>query len=208
VGLRACGLAGLLKAQGARLERRGEAPNLQKPPREELKPQARWRAKGRECVRENTPVLFHNPSVVGASQSPPKTCGRAAARRSKANTVTPRAQSRREDCSVADAAATVLLLLPLHLSSVESLSRNSPTPHAEHRKSAQAGGLLLVSLHRPPAAIPAFHRDTGILSGWGARNHRTHSACQQAWRPGSVGGRGEARGGEGRAAPLLQSKQL
>lgn len=77
-GVWACGLAGLLKAQGARLERRGEAPNLQKPPREELKPQARWRAKGRECVRENTPVLFHNPSVVGASQSPPKTCGCAA----------------------------------------------------------------------------------------------------------------------------------
>jgi hypothetical protein len=56
---------------------------------------------------------------------------RAAARRSKANTVTPRAQSRREDCSVAAAVATVLLLLllllllPLHLSSVESLSRNS-----------------------------------------------------------------------------------
>jgi hypothetical protein len=57
------------------------------------------------------------------------------------------------------------------------------------------GGLLLVSLHRPPAAIPAFHRDTGILSGWGARNPPTHSACQQAWRPGSEGGRGEARGG-------------
>ena len=76
-GVWACGLAGLLKAQGARLERRGEALNLQKPPREGLKPQARWRAKGRECVRENTHVLFHNPSV-GASQSPPKTCGCAA----------------------------------------------------------------------------------------------------------------------------------
>ena len=74
---RACGLAGLLKAPGARLERRGEAPNLQKPPREELKPHARWRAKGRECVRENTPVPLHNTSV-GASQSPPKTCGCAA----------------------------------------------------------------------------------------------------------------------------------
>jgi hypothetical protein len=90
---------------------------------------------------------------------------RAAARRSKANTVTPRAQSRREDCSVAAAAATVLLLLllPLHLSR-RVVVHNSATPHAQHRKSAQAGGgLSLVSLHRPPAASPAFHRDTGIM---------------------------------------------
>jgi hypothetical protein len=62
---------GLLKAQGARLERRGS--NFQKPPREELK--LGGVRKAENASGKTQPVVQW---ALGASQSPPKTCGCAA----------------------------------------------------------------------------------------------------------------------------------
>jgi hypothetical protein len=119
---------------------------------------------------------------------------RAAARRSKANA------ARRAGVKTA---VLHLLPQPLHLSSTRrvAVESSSATPHAEHRKSVQAGGLSLVSLHNP---LRRVRRSTGTLGSCQEGGPKTTLPTVPVSRLGVPG----ARGGEGRAAPLLRSKQL
>jgi len=130
---------------------------------------------------------------------------RAAARRSKANTVTPRAQSRREDCSVAAAAATVLLLLlllllPLHLSST---SRCPATPQLRMQSTVsppKPGACYLSACIDP---LRRFRRSTGTLGscldgGGGEKPTVPTAPVSRLGVPGARGG--EGRRGEGCSA--------
>jgi len=174
---------GLLKAQGARLERRGS--NFQKPPREELK--LGGVRKAENASGKTQPVVQWALGCITVTAQDVRLRG--------ARRPIQRAQSRREDCSAAAAPAAGC--------TCRRVVRNSACTSTV---SPLKPGLVHLSACINP--LRRVRRSTGTLlyvqywdhvwMGGGRESYRTHRARQQAWRPGGEGRLGEARGGEGR----------